>query len=68
MEYVVRKSLNYRDGTWYKSHGLEARCISKTICKLNTLYFRGSVVEVLENHNVRTWYGTLILKVEGRLV
>lgn len=44
-------------GLRYKSHRLEAGCISKTICKLNTWCFRGSVVEVLDSHNVKTWHG-----------
>lgn len=34
--WVIRKFFNYGGGTRYKSCRLEAECISKTICKLNT--------------------------------
>ena len=59
MRWVIRKSLNYRGGPRYKSCRLEAGCIRKTICKLNTWYFRGPVVEVLDSRNVKTWHGRL---------
>lgn len=56
MRWVIRKSVNYRGGTRYKSCRLEAGCISKTICKLNTWYFRGPVMAVLDSHDVKTWH------------
>lgn len=57
MMWVIRKSVNYRGGMGYKSCRLEAGCISKTICKLNTWYFGGPVVKELDSHNVKTWHG-----------
>lgn len=57
MRWVIRKSVNYRGRMRYKSCRLEAGCISKTICKLNTWYFRGPVMAVVDSHNVKTWHG-----------
>lgn len=57
MRWIIRKSVNYRGGTRYKSCWLEAGCISKTICKLNTWYFRGPMMAVLDSCNVKTWHG-----------